>query len=183
MRSPIRYTADPKLYKRAGNKRHSDKVLQFIQVTAALALELAVSDQRLPLEDSSQKIVRDLGRAGLLSPGGREKYYSHDAVKKWRQRHKRSELLENGLSVFRGHPWTDVLDIACTEARLRTALHRLHEVDPNGSKARAGFEDFLDELWEEHEKLQREYFSRGYPMNGIAVAADNGTGMGSSHKL
>lgn len=143
------FTADPQIFKRAGNQRHSDQVLLIIQVTAALALEIAVSDASLRLEESSRKIARELGNAGLLRPGVRHEAYSGHAVEKWRKHHKgSSKLYHDGLKIFRrsNRSWTDVLQLACVEARLRAGLHELHRDDPDGSKARAGFEEFLNTL-------------------------------------
>jgi len=155
------FTADPRLFKLAGSKARSDKVLLVIQVTAALALDLAVSENGLPLAVSAKKVARELRQAGLLKPGDRELGYSHHAIIKWRNRYKQgSKLYEEGLKIFRCQNlvWTEVLSIACTETRLRAELYKLHEDDPTGSKTRQEFERFIRERREEHERVQQEYF-------------------------
>jgi hypothetical protein len=156
------FTADPQLVKRAGQKARSDKVLLFIQVTAVIALDLAVSENGLPLVGSAKKIARDLGQSGLLRPGSRQAHYSHHAIKKWRDIHKGSKWFAKGLEIFRRQSlsWTEVLSLACREARLRAELYKLHEDDPTGSKTREEFERFTREEREEHERVQQEYFFR-----------------------
>jgi hypothetical protein len=154
------FTANPQLFKRAGNKAHSDEVLLTIQVTAALALDLAVSQNELPAVAAEKKISRGLGQAGLMSPGAHQAHYSHHAIKKWRDIHKRSEWFAKGLEIFRRQKlsWAEVLMLACMEARLRAELHKLHEDDPTGSKTHEEFERFKREVREEHERVQQEYF-------------------------
>jgi hypothetical protein len=154
------FTADPLLFKRAGKMPQRDVVLELIRVTAALALELAVSNSRLPLLSCSEKIVRTLGKADLLAPGGRHKRYTHHALKKWRDEHKRSKLFVDCLDIFQAKAilWTDALEFARVESCLRANLHRLHQDDPAGRKTRTVFEQFVAQLRMEHDQIQREHF-------------------------
>jgi hypothetical protein len=165
------FTADPEYFRRAGyrprssnkdgNGRRSDKVLQIVQVMAALALEIAVTDEHLGVEDSADEICKKLAKAGLLAPGAHVKGYSTSAVKDWRQHcnrgsHKLTLLYAYGRKIFHNLKWREVLQLACVEANLRAALHELHKEDPDGTKAHSWFHEYLQQLREEHDRVQRD---------------------------
>jgi hypothetical protein len=161
------FTADPRLFKRTAYKRSSDRVLLIIQVIAAIALEIAFTDNLSKQQDCAEEISEDLAKAGLRAPGGRKNQFTPAAVKKWRQHcksgsHKLAGLYSAGLEIFRDKntPWRDILGLAVVEVRLRKALHDLHCDDPAGIDTRAFFEEFFQKLRQEHEQIQREYFAR-----------------------
>jgi hypothetical protein len=154
------FTADPKLFRRPGNRRKFDKVLQIIQVTAAIALEIAVSKDHMPKRRTAAKISRELAQEGLPGDGKR---YDDSTVEKWhrlcvRGSHELAPLFKDGLEIFRGITWSDVLRVACVEAFLRAALHKLHDHDANGSRARRWFYEYVKQLRQEHDRVQRGHF-------------------------
>ena len=135
-------TADPHSFALAGKKRQTDVSLLAIQVLAAIALEVACKYEGLSQESCDDAIVNDLRKVGLRGPGERVKAYMPGTAIKWRQRCNRgdprlAELYRDGLAIFRRFciPWRAIVGIACDEARLRAALHKLHHDDPKGKNA------------------------------------------------
>jgi hypothetical protein len=128
---------------------------------AALALEIAVTDEHLVIEDSADEISKNLAKAGLLAPGAHVKGYSSSTVKNWRQRcnrgsHELALLYAYGRKIFHNLDSREVLQLACVEASLRAALHELHTEDPDGTKAHSWFHEYLQQLREEHDQVQRD---------------------------
>jgi hypothetical protein len=151
-------TADPRSFN-PDRLIRTDTLLVVIKVTAALALEIAVRDEGKPLGLTSAQIARDLYKAGLKRPGGREEPYSRYAVERWRKDHKAcSGLYRDGSAIFRSFkaPWTVVLNLACVEARMRASLHKMHRDDPDGSKTLIAFQEWVAEFKAGHEQWYRE---------------------------
>jgi len=131
---------------------------------AALALESAVADKHMAVISTADEISRKLSKAGLLAPGERVKAYSNSTVRHWRQScnrgsHKMASLYADGRRIFHSLEWREVLQLTCVEAGLRAALHKLHMDDPDGTKAHAWFQERMQQNREEHDQVQREYFS------------------------